>query len=118
MYEHLSQSIAREVLRLALQIAPTLGQVSPGGQAISGDAEATARSKDTSLRFYRQRLLALDRGLTGREIDVCTRALAGMTAEGIALELEIKKSSVVTYRKRAYERLGISSQHELFRLLA
>lgn len=112
MYEHLSQSIAREVLRLALQLAPGLGQAPPG------DADATTRPKDVLLQFYRQRLLALDRGLTGREIDVCARSLSGMTAEGIGLELEIKKSSVVTYRKRAYERLGISSQHELFRMLA
>ncbi|HLY87344.1 MAG TPA: LuxR C-terminal-related transcriptional regulator [Acetobacteraceae bacterium] len=112
MHDHLSQSIAREVLRLALQIAPTLGQVPPS------DADATTRPKDLSLQLYRQRLLALDRGLTGREIDVCARSLSGMTAEGIGLELEIKKSSVVTYRKRAYERLGISSQHELFRMLA
>jgi DNA-binding CsgD family transcriptional regulator len=113
MHEDLERSIAREVLRLALQIAPSLGRQPPASATTPA-----VRSKDEAHRFYRQQLIALDRGLTGREIDVCARSLSGMTAEGIALELEIKESSVITYRKRAYGRLGISSRHELFRLLA
>ena len=76
------------------------------------------QSKETALRHFRQRLLVLDRGLTGRELDVMARAIIGMTAEGTALEINIKKSSVVTYRKRAYVRLGVSSLPELFRLVA
>jgi DNA-binding CsgD family transcriptional regulator len=109
---YLENSIAREVLRLAIQIAPTL----PRDERQSG--RASGRPQDETLWHYRRLLIALDRGLTPREIDVCARALLGMTAEGTALDLDIKKSSVVTYRKRSYERLGISSQHELFRLLA
>jgi DNA-binding CsgD family transcriptional regulator len=42
--------------------------------------------------------------------------LAGMTSEGIALDLGIALSSVLTYRKRGYARLGVTSQAELFAL--
>lgn len=112
MDHYLENSIARDVLRLALQIAPTLAHPFP-----PTGLPQPPRTKDDSLRLYRQRLVALDRGLTVRELDVCARSLLGMTAEGTALELGVKQSSVVTYRKRAYARLGISSQSELFRLI-
>jgi len=51
--------------------------------------------------------------LSRREAEVCARALYGMTSIGIALDLGIGKESVMTYRKRAYQRLGIGSQREL-----
>jgi DNA-binding CsgD family transcriptional regulator len=39
-----------------------------------------------------------------------------MSSDAIALELGITPNSAVTYRKRAYSRLGIASQNELFAL--
>jgi DNA-binding CsgD family transcriptional regulator len=40
----------------------------------------------------------------------------GYTSVGIGLDLNIAQSSVVTYRRRAYEKLDISTQNELFTL--
>lgn len=54
--------------------------------------------------------------LTPREREVCERILLGYTSIGIGLDLDIALSSVLTYRKRAYEKLGISTQNELFAL--
>lgn len=51
--------------------------------------------------------------LTAREREVCARTLGGMTAEATALQLGISQTSVLTYRRRAYQRLGISSIHQL-----
>ena len=51
--------------------------------------------------------------LTPRERQACARAVVGMTAEGAALELGIAISSVLTYRKRAFRRLGVTSAAEL-----
>jgi DNA-binding CsgD family transcriptional regulator len=51
--------------------------------------------------------------LPRRESEVCARLIYGMTTTGVALELEIGEGSVMTYRKRIYERLGIGSQREL-----
>ena len=52
-------------------------------------------------------------GLPRRECEVCARILYGMSSEGIALDLGISEQTVMTYRKRAYERLGIATSREL-----
>ena len=55
--------------------------------------------------------------LSPREIEVCVRIMLGITSEGIGIDLGISRNTVLTYRKRAYARLNISSQNQLFRLL-
>jgi DNA-binding CsgD family transcriptional regulator len=62
-------------------------------------------------------LRALGAGLTEREMAVLARLVSGLTTEGCALELGIRPCSVATYRRRAYRRLNICSQSELFALL-
>lgn len=54
--------------------------------------------------------------LSERERQVCTAVLQGKKSEWVAHELNIAASSVVTYRKRAYEKLGISNRAQLFAL--
>ena len=54
--------------------------------------------------------------LTNRESEVCERILLGFTSTGISLDLDIAESSVNTYRRRAYEKLNIATQNELFSL--
>ena len=54
--------------------------------------------------------------LTKRESEVCERILVGFTSTGISLDLDIAESSVNTYRRRAYGKLGIATQNELFSL--
>lgn len=51
--------------------------------------------------------------LTRREREVCAATIIGRSAEAIGGELGISVATVLTYRRRAYERLGISSAHEL-----
>ena len=51
--------------------------------------------------------------LTPRERTVCGYPLAGYTAEGISLILGIGMSTIVTYRRRAYSRLGVSNVNQL-----
>lgn len=76
------------------------------------------RSRDRADRIgaLAARLHALDGRLTLRERDVLSRVMLGMTSEGIALDLGIGLNTVLTYRKRAYARLGVTSQAELFSL--
>jgi DNA-binding CsgD family transcriptional regulator len=57
----------------------------------------------------------LDR-LSPRERAVCLRILLGYTSEAIGLHLGIATSTVLTLRKRAYDKLSICSQNELFSL--
>lgn len=55
--------------------------------------------------------------LTVRERQVCARAAIGMSVEATALDLDIAKTSVLTYRRRAYQRLGVTSPFELCSLV-
>lgn len=48
-----------------------------------------------------------------REAEVCSRIIYGISTLGIALELDISQETVMTYRKRAYHRIGIATQREL-----
>lgn len=76
----------------------------------------TTNRVETLTRFAR-RLQDLPNRLAQREIEVCARALIGMSVEATALDLGIRPTSVTTYRQRAYQKLGISSQNELFALV-
>jgi LuxR family transcriptional regulator, activator of tox operons len=62
-----------------------------------------------------ERLRLLRPTLTRRELQVCDGIARGLTSTGIALEMGVTLNTVLTHRKHAYARLGISSQNELLR---
>lgn len=64
------------------------------------------------------RFAARHPNLTAREREVCARAALGLSVEATARELGIAKSSVLTYRQRAYQRLGVRKPSELAVLVA
>jgi DNA-binding CsgD family transcriptional regulator len=78
-------------------------------------AIGAALARDRALRAGGGRMADPLAGLTRREREVCRGILSGLSSEGIALALGISRNSVLTLRRRAYARLGISSQAELFR---
>ena len=98
--EELSQFLAA----LAVKHVGTLGML------------LRSRNRGDRVAALAARLHALDGRLTRRETDVLSRVLLGVTSEGIALDLGIGINTVLTYRKRAYARLGVTSQAELFSL--
>jgi DNA-binding NarL/FixJ family response regulator len=55
--------------------------------------------------------------LSGREWEVCEGIARGKTTNVIAEELGIKFSSVLTYKKRIYEKLDVSTQRELLAIM-
>jgi DNA-binding CsgD family transcriptional regulator len=55
--------------------------------------------------------------LTKRERQVCARAASGMSVDATALDLGIGRTSVLTYRRRAYQRLGVASPFALCALV-
>lgn len=73
------------------------------------------KSALSSIAIIEQRLQRGGLSLSPREQQVVARILFGMTTDGIALDLGIKKESVITYRKRSYIRLNIATRHELMR---
>ena len=52
-------------------------------------------------------------GLSQREAQVCASSLLGAKSPDIGRRLGVAPSTVLTYRRRAYERLGIRSANEL-----
>lgn len=55
--------------------------------------------------------------LTKREIQVCAEIVRGVSSEGIASSLGLSINTILTHRRRAYAKLGISSQNELSHML-
>jgi DNA-binding CsgD family transcriptional regulator len=75
--------------------------------------EPNSISSAPSIGELEFKLAALHPKLTNRERAVCARTVIGMTAEGTAIDLGIKTTSVLTYRRRAYERLKVSTALQL-----
>jgi DNA-binding CsgD family transcriptional regulator len=78
---------------------------------------ATPMPRRMNLEIIEQLLTFLSGGLSRRERQVCSRAVAGKSIEGTALDLNIRRTSVITYRQRAYQKLGISRHNELVALV-
>lgn len=85
--------------------------------AVARHCQLAPDDKSRNARVVRERLTALCPALTERERAVVLRMAEGMTTDGIAADLGIKPTSIVTYRNRAYQRLGINSRQQLFALL-
>jgi DNA-binding CsgD family transcriptional regulator len=62
----------------------------------------------------RAALLEARAGLTPREAQICAGIMIGQTTLGLSLTLGISMNTVATHRKRAYAKLGITSQNGLF----
>ncbi|NIB40789.1 helix-turn-helix transcriptional regulator [Pseudomaricurvus alkylphenolicus] len=55
-------------------------------------------------------------GLSAREASTCAHIVAGHSNESIALNLDVSVNTVRTFRRRAYAKLNIATQNELFAL--
>jgi len=66
---------------------------------------------------FRRRLRAACPALPERELEVCVSIAKGLSSEAMAIEWGISVNTVLTYRKRAYTRLNITSHNELMRLV-
>ncbi len=95
---------AQDLLELARLALPVLRR---HGELLGSELGLTLAER------LEQRLAMRFPLLTQRERQVCARTLAGMTAEAISLDLEIGRTSVLTYRRRAYERYNISAAGQL-----
>jgi DNA-binding CsgD family transcriptional regulator len=67
----------------------------------------------TSLKQIERCLALAPEKIPRREAQVIARTLYGLTATGIALDLDIGRETVITYRKSFYKRLEIAGFREL-----
>lgn len=94
-------------------IAPLL--LSAVQRHISLQPEPCDPSQILTLTSIRQAFELHRPDLTTRELDVVSRAVLGMSYEGIATDLGLKLPTVKTYRNRAFDRMQISFRSELVR---
>jgi len=81
---------------------------------LASSLELPGGSRAELLAHLREVLLAERCSLSPREAGVCAGIILGYTTLGISLNFGISLSTVATHRKRAYRKLGICSQNELF----
>jgi DNA-binding CsgD family transcriptional regulator len=72
-----------------------------------------ALAQPVSIARLEERFAARCAALTERERQVCARAALGMSVDATAEELCIGRTSVLTYRQRAYQRLNVASPLQL-----
>lgn len=103
----------REEKRASLYVKLSLKLLNKHIQMLSLNAEETGLPAVKP--YYRVYDLMMNRfSLSPREVEICAMILVGYTTVGIALNLEISTNTVATHRKRAYQKLGIATQNELF----
>jgi len=87
---------------------------SAGSMALTPGSDAQFGQRREAFQHLREILLAEPKKLSPREADVCSAIVLGYSTVAISLNLGISLNTVATHRKRAYGKLGISSQNELF----
>ncbi|MCU0956506.1 MAG: LuxR C-terminal-related transcriptional regulator [Hydrogenophaga sp.] len=92
---------ADEIDRL-LALSPLLCQA----LALGWRAQSHRQDRESGVAGQVERLARLAPTLSPRERDVCARIAQGMTVDGIAADLDVAPSTVVTLRKRAYLKLA------------
>jgi len=103
LYRDQRQGIFRpgEVEQL-LAVAPLLRQA----HQLALRAPSAAGNRHTQVEMARQNLARRVPRLSAREREVCARIAWGMSADGIAADLDVAPSTVLTLRKRAYLKLS------------
>jgi len=119
LYRHLDQPGYRELdlqlfesmargLLASVERQITLTRATGGGSQLNMQG---------TQEIYRGALLELAPDLSSRELEVCLRLLRGMSHDGIACDLGISVTTVKTYRNRAFARMDIHHNNELFALV-
>lgn len=111
LYHHEHQgSFAEGELENFQQLAPGL-MASVRRHLELTEAAALPRPDAAQLRSALQRRHP---DMPPRELDVCARLLQGLSYDGIAADLGLSVATVKTYRRRAFERMGLHFKSELF----
>jgi DNA-binding CsgD family transcriptional regulator len=101
---------AHEGIERAQRIEPLLSDLLRKHEMLQGSPRAQYAKASWLEHSLAQRLSML----SAREAQVCARILCGLSSEAIAEDLGVRVPTVKTFRKRAYEKLSINSQRQLF----
>ena len=99
---------------LILQVLDKHSELMRYRKMVSGSPPSGPIGREELFQKVQQALARNNRFLTPREAEICASIVLGHTVLGISLNLGISVNTVATHRKRAYAKLQISSQNELF----
>ncbi|MCR8923922.1 helix-turn-helix transcriptional regulator [Dasania sp. GY-MA-18] len=96
--------------QLSELLSPLLAQ-----HANSIQAQLSLKQRPVDLQLKVQQQLSRNNiVLSKRELEVCLGILQGQQAPEIALKLGVAKTSIATYKKRAFEKIGVKTQQQFF----
>lgn len=108
-------------LASARELAPILTYALHRQSELCGllpEAHASEFGEAGGLNCTRDHLAAIliqeGHGLSPREAEICASITLGFGTLAMSLNLGVSENTISTHRKRAYAKLGISSQNELF----
>jgi len=81
--------------------------------AVDRHAAADRERSGNSIEQFERELARRHPGLSPREREVAARVKAGLSARQIGLDLGIAETTVISHRKNAYARMGVTSLREL-----
>lgn len=120
LYQPKGRSMSPERFERLCALAPTFlsaigAHHRAGAQARTGEGRSARMPVDAPSEPETIEAMLADHrpDMPTRELEVCARTVIGMTAQAISIDLGISISTVATYRRRAYSRMGICSAYEL-----
>ncbi len=87
--------------------------LAPAKETVATPGTMSSKRRQDLLAQIRSDLLRLC-SISPREAEVCAHIAIGYNINAISMLLGISQNTASTHRKRAYAKLGISSQNELF----
>jgi DNA-binding CsgD family transcriptional regulator len=106
--------LALKALHRHLELLGTAPNASLVAAVDPNDKSPAGERRRRMLAHLKEVLLAEPYSLSPREAEVCAGIVLGYTTLGISLNFGISINTVATHRKRAYRKLGVCSQNELF----
>jgi DNA-binding CsgD family transcriptional regulator len=98
-----------------LERAGALMPILMAGADLHTGLVAPRRTVDEAVADMEQALRSRYPQLTAREIEVAARVRAGLSARQIGVALGIAETTVISHRKGAYARMGVSGLRQLIR---
>ncbi len=92
------------------QLAPTLLAAAATHDRIQAGHTSAVPDEREIIR------LLMQRSLSAREAEVCAGLIAGRTHTEIGSTVQLSPATIITYRRRAYAKLGVSDRRALVRL--
>ena len=109
-YGDLGSAAFRRGLMSVQSVGSLLLELLRKHHCLIGSARATVDGRASAEGYLRERFHLL----SAREVQVCAGILCGHRVDRIATRLGVSVATVKTFRTRAYAKLSISSQNELF----